>query len=348
MQNDTWDVVKRSMNKKIFTNKWVFKLKKHQDGSIDKYKARLVVRGHEQKEGIDYNEVFAPVARYETIRTLLAAAVETEMHVHQMDVITAYVQGDLTEEIYMERPELVTTIQEDNAVCRLRKPLYGLKQAGRAWYKKLDTFLSQIGMKKTDADPCVYVNTGQSDRVIIIVYVDDLIIASRNLEMISNTKKELKRNFKMKDLGPINNILGINVKRKHPTGSITITQRKYIFNLLQKFNMSDCKEIATPLEISTKSTTCIIQNEKDKEDNMQHIPYRELVGGLIYLANTTRPDLAFTVSYLSRFCTNPNMTHWKLAKRVLRYLKGTMDYGITYTKQIKNSKLTLTQIGQAM
>jgi len=161
----------------------VFKLKRNQDGSVDKYKARFVARGHEQKEGIDYSEVFAPVARYETIRTLLAASAEMEMHMHQMDVITAYVQGDLDDEIYMEQPGLFITANEKNKVYRLRKPLYGLKQAGRAWYRRLDTFMSSIGMKRTEINPCVYTSYKGNDSVIIVLYVDDLLIASRSIEI---------------------------------------------------------------------------------------------------------------------------------------------------------------------
>lgn len=133
------------MNKKVLSSKWVFKLKRNQDGSIDKYKARLVARGYEQRAGIDYEEVFAPVARYETIRTLLVA-VQKKLYVHQMDVVAAYVQGELQEEVYMKQPEMFEAPNEQDKVCRLRKPLYGLKQAGRAWYTKLNTYLSKIGL----------------------------------------------------------------------------------------------------------------------------------------------------------------------------------------------------------
>jgi len=154
-RNETWSMVPRPEDKKILSNKWVFKTKRDSKGQVEKHKARLVARGHTQKAGIDYEEIFAPVARYEIVRTLLAAAVEEEMYVHQMDVVSAYVQGNLTDEIFMEQPEL---FKEDNeSVCKLNKPLYGLKQSGRMWYNRLDDFVTQQGGYRNEADPCVYV-----------------------------------------------------------------------------------------------------------------------------------------------------------------------------------------------
>jgi len=206
MENETWDLVERPPGEKILSNKWVFKLKKNQNGSINKYKARLVARGCKQRRGVDFDEIFAPVARYETIRALLAASVEAEMHVHQMDVITAYVQGDLTEKVYMEQPDLFVKKGEESKVCKLKRPLYGLKQAGRAWYNKLDNFLSTIGMYKTDVSPCVYINSTKENRVIIIIYVDDLLVASSDIEELRKVKEILMSQFQMKDLGPANSI----------------------------------------------------------------------------------------------------------------------------------------------
>lgn len=196
VKNNTWELTDRPANKKILTNKWVFKLKKNQDGSVDKHKARLVARGHEQRAGIDYEEVFAPVARYETIRTLLAVSVQKKLHVHQMDVVAAYVQGDLQEEVYMEQPEMFEMKNERDKVCRLKKPLYGLKQAGRAWYTKLDKHLSKVGLKKSNIDPCVYVlGNSPQDRVIVIIYVDDLLIAASSLKNLQSVKDKLMKNF---------------------------------------------------------------------------------------------------------------------------------------------------------
>jgi len=333
IENKTWDLVKRPPNGKILSNKWVFKLKKNQDGSLNKYKARLVARGCEQRRDVDFTEIFAPVARYETIRALLAASTEAEMHIHQMDVVTAYVQGDLTERIYMEQPELFAKKGEESKVCKLKKPLYGLKQAGRAWYNKLDNFLSTIGMYKTDTNPCVYINSTEENRVIIVIYVDDLLVTSSDIRELCKIKEKLMSQFQMKDLGPASNILGMNIERDGPTGSIKLSQRQYIRELLTKFNMMNAKPVPTPLDSNIKPSNEECPHTERGKEEMRNIPYRELIGGLVYLANASRPDLSFAVSVLSRYCTNPGLVHWKMAKRVLRYLKGTSDYCITYQKQ---------------
>jgi len=331
-ENKTWILVPRPNDKKILTNRWVFKTKTNKNGEIEKYKARLVARGHTQELGIDYEEVFAPVARYEAIRTLFAASVNEEMHVHQMDVISAYVQGELNEDIYMEQPEMFIEHGHEEKVCKLLKPLYGLKQSGREWYKKLDSYITEIGGKRTAADPCVYVFGKNNERVIVIVYVDDLILASKELSRLEYIKSKMKSMFKMTDLGQVNNILGINVRREGETGKMHLSQEKYIEELLEKFDMKHAKTASTPIDPNLKITKEMCPTTEDERQEMKNRLYRELIGGLIYLANATRPDIAFAASILSRFCTNPGRDHWITAKRVLRYLKATSHYGITYTK----------------
>lgn len=335
LENDTWELIKRPKDKKILTNKWVFKVKMNKDGSMDKYKARLVARGFEQEAGIDYEEVFAPVARYETIRTLFAIAVEKQMQVHQMDVVTAYIQGDLQEKTYMEQPEMFVKKGEEDKVCRLRKPLYGLKQAGRAWYRKLNNYLSNLGLKNTEIDPCVYVNTKNNKLIILVIYVDDLLIAAEDIDTINDIKRSLSAKFKMRDLGHASHILGISVEREGPIGKIKLTQKKYVTDLLEKFGMSNSKSVSTPLNPNEKLTKDMGPKSENEREEMKRKPYRELVGGLIYLANGTRPDLTFATSALSRFCVDPGIAHWRAAKRVLSYLKGTLEYGITYEKTDK-------------
>lgn len=190
-ENNTWTLVPRPKEKKVLTSRWVFKIKRNKDGEIEKYKARLVARGHTQQKGIDYEEVFAPVARYEAIRALLAASVNEEMYVDQMDVISAYVQGELSDEVYMEQPEMFIQENKEDMICKLNKSLYGLKQSGREWYRKLDNFLLNHGGKRTEADPCVYTFNENESQVILMVYVDDLIIASRKYNEIVKIKKIL-------------------------------------------------------------------------------------------------------------------------------------------------------------
>lgn len=337
-ENNTWTLVEKPQDVKVLTNRWVFKTKINQKGEVEKYKARLVARGHVQEHGVDYEEVFAPVARYETIRALLAAAVNEEMYVHQMDVISAYVQGELHDEVYMTQPEMFVERGNEDKVCRLLKPLYGLKQSGREWYKKLNSYLVENGGECTPADPCVYVFGKGENRVIIIIYVDDLILASKTLQKLESIKAKLKSAFKMVDLGQISNILGINVHREGDIGPIHLSQEKYVVELLKKFNMEDSKTVSTPIESNFKVTKDMCPASEDEKREMSSKPYRELVGCLVYLANATRPDIAFAANVLSRFCANPGKTHWLIAKRILRYLKATRKFRITYVKDNKKVK----------
>lgn len=242
---------------------------------------------NEQRETIDFNEVYAPVARFETIRTFLAACVQKNMHIHQMDVITAYVQGDLSEEIFMNQPEPFIVKGQEDKVCLLKRPLYGLKQSGREWYKKLDSYLSSIDMKKTEVDPCVYVDNGSKSDLIIIVYVDDLLIGSRDINKLNERKKLLQRKFKINDLGPVSNILGISIERDGLTGSLTLSQRRYASDILKKFGMSDCKPVTTPIESSTKISKRNEPQSEQKIKEMKSKPYKELVGSLLYLSQIT-------------------------------------------------------------
>ncbi|CAK9833808.1 Retrovirus-related Pol polyprotein from transposon TNT 1-94 [Anthophora retusa] len=277
MKNETWLLVPKPKNKKILTNRWVFKTKYNNDGSLNKYKARLVARGHTQRKGVDYQEVFALVARYEIIRTLLAAAVNSEMHVHHMDVVSAYVQGDLNDEIYMEQPELFEKRGEEEKVCKLIKPLYGLKQSDREWYKKIDSYVTEQGARRTEADPCVYVFEKDENR--------------------------------MTDLGPISEILGIKIERNGETGSMKLSQTRYIVGLISKFNMQNAKVVSTPMESNTKISKEMGPSNEEGRIEMKKKPYRELIGGLIYLANATRPDIAFAAGVLSRYSSDPGKTH---------------------------------------
>lgn len=203
IENGTWTLVLRPKNKKILSNRWVFRIKKTQEGKVDRYKARLVARGCTQEEGIDYDEVFSPVARYETIRALLACAVNEEMHVHQMDVISAYVQGYLSEEIYMTQPEYFIRDGDNDKVCLLRRPIYGLKQAGREWYKRLNNYLIKIGAHNDTLNPCVYTYGNNEDTVILLIYVDDLMLASKSIDKLVELKNKLSSEFRMSDLGTL-------------------------------------------------------------------------------------------------------------------------------------------------
>ena len=263
LECNTWELVNRTPNMKVISSKWVFHINKFQNGEIDRYKARLVARGCEQKYGVDYEEVYAPVARIQTIRTLLAISVEMGYHIHQMDVTTAYIQGDLLEIVYMEQPPMFGS--NKNKVCRLRRPIYGLKQSGRAWQYKLSEKLKEIELDPSKVEPCVYTGTINGCNVVIVVYVDDLLFASSSLQALSKVKLQLSEFFKMKDLGPVREMLGIKIERDGDTGSIKISQTEYINKMVERFEMNLCKPASTPFASGVKLSREMEAKTPDKK-----------------------------------------------------------------------------------
>lgn len=245
MKNDVWEIVPRPKGKSIVSSKWIFKIKHAADGSIEKYKARFVARGFSQKEGIDYEETFAPVARYTTVRAVLAIAASKGWKVHQMDVKTTFLNGKISEEVFIEQPEGFETHDPNAFVCRLKKALYGLKQAPRAWYERIDKYLTSLGFSKNEADPNLYYKRDKDGMVILILYVDDLLITGDD-HLIVQCKKDLIREFEMKDLGLLHYFLGLEVRQN--VDNIILNQRKYTSDILKKFGMWNCKSMSCPME----------------------------------------------------------------------------------------------------
>ena len=324
IKNGTWKLVDPPFGTKPIGCKWVYKNKYKADGSLDKHKARLVAKGFAQKEGVDYEETFAPTAKWATIRTLFALAAQNGWKVHQMDVKTAFLNGDLKENVFMSQPEGFAVKGHEHKVCKLVKSLYGLKQAPRAWYEKLTEHLLKLNFNHFDLDDAtLFVKKVGKTVVYLVVYVDDLLMTGNNESYIASIKKELGNFFEMTDLGYVHYYLGIEVTQ-HPK-SIFLSQKKYIGDLLNRFGMTECNPLSTPMEQNLKLTSI---EGKEFEDATK---YRQLVGSLNYLT-TTRPDISFVVGILSRFMQKPCEGHWSAAKRVLRYLKGTQDLGIKYTQ----------------
>lgn len=237
-----------------------------------------------------------------------------------MDVKNAFLHGNIDEEIYMKQPCGL----EDNTdrVCKLNKSLYGLKQAPRAWNSRFDSLMKKLGLKQSEHDKCLYFITNDKVKVYILLYVDDILLAGNDEGELLNIKLMLENEFKMKDLGEPQCFLGIKIDRNE--NGMFLSQSTYVRNLLKRFNMEDCNPSKTPMEIKPveESAECIV----DKK------PYRELVGCLMYLMSTTRPDISVAVNYYSRFQSNATEVHWQGLKRILRYIKGTMDMGLFYQK----------------
>lgn len=322
IKNDTWTLVKLPEGRKPISCKWVFKIKKSDNGQDDRYKARLVARGFSQRYGFDYSETYSPVAKLDTIRAVLAIANQDRWHVHQMDVRTAFLNGKITEEIYMIPPEGYK--QSDGSVCRLNRALYGLKQSSRSWNLRFDQFMMQLGFRRSINDPCLYVKEAGGLRIVLILYVDDILVASGNIAMVEEVKQHFIDEFEMSDVGEVKSFLGMKVERNVEKRFLRISQRVFLENLLCRFNMQECKPIRTPMEYR-------LRLERGKQAELTDKPYRELVGCLMYVAFTSRPDLCAAANYFSQFQSCPTEQHWVHLKRVLRYIRGTLDLGLVYS-----------------
>ncbi|KAF5094301.1 hypothetical protein DV451_005044 [Geotrichum candidum] len=327
MLNNTWTLVKSPPGRKAIGSKWVFKVKENVDGSIDRYKARLVAQGFSQIEGIDYNETFAPVVRYETVRLLFAISAQFQMLVHHMDVTTAFLNGDLSEEIYMKQPKGFEEKGHEDLVCKLNKSLYGLKQAPSCWNEKIGSVLTSLGFSRNESDYGLYSEGSGRDLIFLALYVDDLLIAGANPAQVDTVKGKLASVFKMKDLGPASYFLGMRINQTKDF--ITLDVSKYVTDTLKHFGMSDSKSAPTPLPSTHLSEF------KDSDPDADATLFRSIVGKLIYAANCARPDLATAVGFLSRHMKAPKAIHLNAAKHTLRYLAGTVDLGITYRRQNK-------------
>jgi hypothetical protein len=330
MKNRTWVLAELPEGRKAVSCKWVFRLKYDKMGEIERYKTRLVAKGYSQQYGIDYEETFSPVVRFTSIRVLLAFAANNDMDVHQMDVTTAFLNGDLQEDIYMLQPEGYVQPGKENLVCHLKKAIYGLKQAPRKWNRKLVEFLERIGFEQSYADPCIFVRQGQksTDLCILAVYVDDIIILTKEKRMMTLIKKQLKEGFQMKDLGELHFILGVEVDRT--SEGISLSQQHFVKKLLVKFGMAEAKTAPTPMDTSVQ-----LQREDGYSKPVDNVLYQSIIGSLLYIAMVTRPDIAYAVGVLGRFAKSPTEAHLTAAKRVLRYLKGT-DLKLSYKQQVSD------------
>ncbi|KAJ9535448.1 hypothetical protein OSB04_un001427, partial [Centaurea solstitialis] len=330
--NDVWDLVELPKDTKPIGYKWIFKTKKDSNGNIERYKARLVAKGFTQKEGIDYKETFSPVSPKDSFRTIMALVAHYDLELHHMDVKTAFLNGNIDETIYMTQPENFALGDSKSMVCRLKKSIYGLKQASRQWYLKFHQVITSFGYEVNLVEDCVYHKFSGSSVIFLILYVDDILIATNDLALLHDTKKFLAKNFEMKDLGDASFVLGIQILRDRSRGILRLSQRSYIDKVLDRFGMLDSKSGDTPIAKGDKFSLKQCPKNELEIKEMQKIPYASAVGSLMYAQVCTRPDIAFIVGVLGRYLSNPGMDHWRAAKRVMRYLKKTRDYMLTYRK----------------
>lgn len=321
-ENNTWTLVDLPRGRKVIDNRWVFKVKRMPNGDIERFKARLVVRGFSQIYGIDYQETFSPVVKFASIRLILAVAAAESLCLRQFDIKTAFLYGDLDEEIYMKQPDGFS--DSSGKVCRLNRSLYGLKQASRCWNLKFTNFLKKFKLSSSEADSCVFVGSVSGRKIILAIYIDDGLIAASDEKDILLLLNELKEQFKFKS-STLDTFLGLEVSQKLD-GSIHVNQAGYARRLLQKFKMIECNPVATPADQHHS-----MSSSEDSASKMgSAFPYREAVGSLMYLATGTRPDIAFAVNNASRHLENPMPCHWTAVKRIFKYIKGTIGLGITF------------------
>uniref|UniRef100_A0A2N9GQ59 Uncharacterized protein n=1 Tax=Fagus sylvatica TaxID=28930 RepID=A0A2N9GQ59_FAGSY len=329
----TWDLVDLPPEKSVVGCKWVFKIKTRSDGSIERYKARLVAKGFTQEYGIDYEETFAPVARLSSVRTLLAVAASRQWKLFQMDVKNAFLNGDLSEEVYMQPPPGLS--HPPDKVCRLRRALYGLKQAPRAWFAKFSSTVSRLGFSISSYDSALFLRRTGKGTILLLLYVDDMIITGDDLSGIQELKAFLSQNFEMKDLGHLSYFLGLEITSSDD--GFYLTQAKYTSDLLSRAGLTDHKILDTPIELNARLTPS--SGELLPDPTL----YRQLVGSLVYLT-VTRPDISYAVHQVSQFMSAPRSTHYAAVLRILRYLKGTLFHGLHFSAQ---SPLTLRAYSDA-
>lgn len=321
-QKRAWHIIPPSPDQKLITCKWVFRVKTNADGTLDNLKARLVARGFEQMAGVDYMETFSPVVKFTTIRLVFTLAATRGWNIQQIDINNAFLNGDLEETIYMEQPPGFEDPLYPHYVCKLDKSLYGLKQAPRAWYDKLRSYLVTMGFQRSSSDFSLFFRHKEDALTLILVYVDDILVTGDSKSQVEVVIKLLHEQFALKDLGPVNYFLGIDV---HQTDDqYCLNQSQYILELLERTNMADCNACSTPMSSTTKlskSGGLPLENPTT---------YRSTIGALQYLT-LTRPDIAYSVNKLSQFLHTPTDLHWAACKHLLRYLKGTHHFSLCFT-----------------
>jgi len=323
-RNETWELTDLPKGMKKIGVKWVFKTKLNENGEVDKCKARLVAKGYAQQHGIDYTEVFALVARWDTIRMVIASAARHGWNVYQLDVKSAFLYGKLNEAVFVEQPRGYEKKGEEHKVYRLKKALYDLKQAFRAWYSRIETYFVKEGFEQCDCEHTLFIKAGNEGTILIVsLYVDDLIFTGNSESLFVKFKNSMKLEFDMTDLGKMKYFLGVKVLQNFD--GIYISQKKYAKDVLERFGMEKSNSVKNPIVPSVKLM-------KDQEGaKVNATVYKQLVGSLMYLT-TTRLDLMYVVCLISRFMTNPTEIQLQAAKRVLRYLKGTVDLGFFLSK----------------
>lgn len=332
-KNQTWTLSSLPEDAKAIGVKWLYKTKLNELGEVDKYKARLVVKGYAQEYGVDYTEVFTPVARMDTVRMILALAAQKGWGVFQLDVKSAFLHGKLEEDVFVEQPQGYEVKGKENMVYKLHKALYGLKQAPRAWFSRIETYFINEGFTSSPSEQTLFIKRREDKVLIVSVYVDDLLFTGNDDSMLEEFKCSMKKEFDMTDLEKMRYFLGIEVMQRDD--GIFICQKKYAAEVIERFGMKDYNPVSNPIVPGQKI------GRDEAGEKVDPTLFKQMVGSLMYLT-ATRPDLMFAVSLISRFMASPTQLHFAVVKRIMRYLKGTMEYGIWYERRETSNLIAYT------
>ena len=314
--NRDWDLIEFPDDVKAIGCKWVFKIKDSL-GNIERHKARLVDKGFTQRVGIDYTKTFSPVSKKDSLQIILALVAHFDFNLHQMDVKTTFLNGNLEEGVYMKQPEGFSSSEGEHLGCKLKKSIYGLKQASRQWYLKFHEVTASFGFEENIIDQCIYPKVSGSKICFLVLFVDGILLATNDKEFLYEVKQFLSKNFDMKDMGEAFYVIGIKIHRERSRDILVLFKETYINKVLERFNMKNCSPSVAPIF---------------EWEHMKNLPYASTVGSLMYAQVCTRLDIEFVVRVLGRYQSNPGTDHWRAANKVMRYLQGTKDYMLVYRR----------------
>jgi hypothetical protein len=327
IENNTWTIMPCPPGKKPIKSRWTFDIKPEANGIPPRYKARFVAKGFSQIPGRDFNETYASVVTHDTLRLFMSTAAAMDMDMTQLDVKTAFLYGHIDEEIYIEQPLGFIIPGRENEVCRLNKCIYGLKQASRVWNKHFSTFLKSQDFSVSKADPCLFIRRRGDETTILIIWVDDGIIASNKSECIDQFLANTRNTFQIRSNQP-GRVVGITITRERNKRRIFLSQPDYVDKIVKTFQMEGCHPKPIPADPNSKLVKPPTQGDSGREK--QNFPYREAIGSLLYLALVTRPDISFAVGQAARFVEHHDRSHCQAVKRIISYLKGTRAHGILF------------------
>lgn len=316
--------------RKAIKSKWVLDYKPGHKGVEPRYKAKLVACGYDQLYGVDYLATYSPIVKHYSILLVLAIVAALNLQMLQLDIKTAFLYGKLEEIIYMCQPEGYVSPGKEKDVCKLNKPIFGLKQASNCWNFEFNKFLVDFGFQRSKYDRCVYFRIRpDGEYTILIIYVDDGLACSNRPEIFGAIIEHLRNHFQVRSLPP-NRFVGLHISRDKGNRTLSINQPDFIRRMMKRYNMEDCNTVSIPADPNYRVTAKMSPTTEQEKKDMEKCPMRELVGSLMYLANMTRPDIAYAINQVSAFVANPGHGHWNAIKPILTYFAGTVNHGISF------------------